>query len=210
MTRRTYKSALRKFSEFCELYSIMTPFPVSEAILCYYASHLSSQNLAPQTIKTYLAGIRHMQITLGLPEPKEYSSLPRLRLIQMGIKRVHSHKTPIATKVRLPITPAILHQIHTRWSQRAKDPDIKMLWAAATMCFFGFFRSGEITIPNAKSYKQEAHLSWGDVAVDSQGAPTMVQVSLKRSKTDQFGRGTKVYIGRTACTLPSGCGSQLH
>ena len=29
----------------------------------------------------------------------------------------------------------------------------------------------------------------------------MVQVSLKRSKTDQFGRGTKVYIGMTACIL---------
>lgn len=82
-TSKTYQSSLRKFSNVCELYSILTPFPVSESI---YASYLASQNLSPQTIKTYLAGIRHMLITLGLPEPKAYSSLPRLRLVQAGIK----------------------------------------------------------------------------------------------------------------------------
>ena len=76
-TRRTYKSSLHKF---CELYSILTPFLVSEAILCYYVSYLLSHNLSPHTIKTDLAGIRYMQVTLGLPEPKEYSSLPRLGL----------------------------------------------------------------------------------------------------------------------------------
>ena len=39
--------------------------------------------------------------------------------------------------------------------------------------------------------------------VDNLEAPTctMVQVHLKRSKTDQFGRGTKVFLGRTGCTL---------
>ncbi len=94
-TRKTYKSALQRFTDFCDLYSIMTPFPVSESILCYYASYLAAQKLSPQTIKTYLAGIRHTQITLGLPEPKEYSSLPRLKLIQGGIKRVHSQSTPL-------------------------------------------------------------------------------------------------------------------
>ncbi len=85
-TRKTYKSALQRFSNFCDLYSITTPFPVSESMLCYYASYLAAQKLSPQTIKTYLASIRHTQITLGLPKPKEYSSLPRLKLILEGIK----------------------------------------------------------------------------------------------------------------------------
>ena len=34
----------------------------------------------PQTVKVYLAAICHMQITLGLPEPIEYSLMPRLQL----------------------------------------------------------------------------------------------------------------------------------
>ena len=200
-THRTYQSSLRRFFNFCEQYSILTPFPVSETILCYYASYLTSQSLSPQTIKTYLAGIRHMQITLGLPEPREYSSLPRLRLVQAGIKRVHSQKAPLAIKLRLPITPAILRQIHSLWSARIKDADILMLWAAVTLCFFGFFRSGEITVPTEKAYKPVMHLSWGDIAVDKAEEPKTLQVRLKRSKTDQLGRGAKILVGRTGCTL---------
>ena len=44
--------------------------------------------------------------------------------------------------------------------------DTKMLWAAAVMCFFGFFRSGEITVPNLSSFDDKKHLAWGDVAID--------------------------------------------
>ena len=89
-TRSTYQSALWKFAEFCSLYSIVSPFPVSESILCYFSSYLACKTLSPQTIKTYLAGIRHMQITLGLPEPRAFSSLPRLRLVQSGIQKTHA------------------------------------------------------------------------------------------------------------------------
>ncbi len=76
-----------------------------------------------------------------------------------------------------------------------------MLWAAATLCFFRFFRAGEITIPYATAYSRGAHLSWGDISVDNRDTPTLLRVILKRSKTDQFGRGAEVYIGRTVCSL---------
>ena len=78
-TRGTYKSALCRFYDFCAQYSIVSPFPVSEA---HSVLLQATQNLSPQTIKTYLAGVRHMQITLGLPEPQAFSSLPRLKLVQ--------------------------------------------------------------------------------------------------------------------------------
>ena len=76
-----------------------------------------------------------------------------------------------------------------------------MLWAAATLCFFGFFRSGEITIPTSNSYQPSIHLSWGDIAVDNHEAPTLVEVKLKRSKTDQLGKGARVFVGRTRCPV---------
>ena len=75
-THRTYQSALRRFGAFCMHYDILSPIPVSEALLCYFSSAMASEGLSPQTIKTYLAAIRYMQITLGLPEPREFSSLP--------------------------------------------------------------------------------------------------------------------------------------
>ena len=200
-THKTYGSALCRFANFCSCFSIMSPFPVSESVLCYFASYLAHQNLSPQTIKTYLADVCHTQITLGLPEPKEFAFLPRLHLVQAGIKRVYSQRSPQAKRIRLPITPAILKKMHSHWSSVTADPDIKMLWAAAVLCFFGFFRSVELLVPSQKVYNAAEHLSWGDVTVDSQTSPKMLKVVLKKSKTDQFGAGAQVYVGRTGCTL---------
>ena len=41
----------------------------------------------PATIRTYLAAVWHAQIMRGHPEPRESSSLPRLRLVQNGVRR---------------------------------------------------------------------------------------------------------------------------
>ena len=61
-----------------------------------------------------------------------------------------------------------------------------MLWVATALCFFGFFRIGKITTPSNTSFKDDIHVSFGDVAVDSPSAPSAVRVHLKSSKTDQF------------------------
>jgi hypothetical protein len=138
---------------------------------------------------------------MGLPEPREFSSLSRLKLIQSGIERVYSQHIPLSTKVRLPITPAILLKVKEYWTPRASDPDIVMLWAAAVLCYFGFFRSGEITVPTLQSFDVRKHLSWGDVAIDNPQAPQTLRINLKQSKTDQFSSGVEVYVGRTGCAL---------
>ena len=78
-----------------------------------------------------------------------------------------------------------------------------MLWAAASLCFFGFFRSGELFVPTLTAFDERVHLAWGDVAVDNQNNPSSLRVHLKRSKCDQFGRGVDVYVGRTgSCLCP--------
>ena len=76
-----------------------------------------------------------------------------------------------------------------------------MFWAAACMAFFGFFRLGEILIPLGEAYNPTNHLSVGDVAVDNTTHPSLIQIKLKQSKTDQFGKGAMVYIGRTDTDL---------
>ena len=42
-----------------------------------------------------------------------------------------------------------------------------MLWAAVSLCFFGFLRSGEITVPDDSAYDEGAHLNCRDITVDS-------------------------------------------
>ena len=64
------------------------------------------------------------------------------------------------------------------------------------LCFFGFFRAGEITTSNISK-----HLAWGDVAIDDGSSPRLLEVHLKQSKTDQLGKGIDIYIGKTDCPL---------
>lgn len=123
--------------------SIIT-FPVSEILLCYFASYLTT-HLSPQTIKTYLAGIRHTQIRLGLPESREFSSLPRLRLIQAGIARVHALPPPSQrwTRIRLPINPAILRGVHGLWSSRAVDWGYVTIDSGSSHPLYGYTSSSQ-------------------------------------------------------------------
>ena len=66
-----------------------------------------------------------------------------------------------------------------------------MLWAASCVCFFVFFRVGEITVPTDNSYDASRHLNFQDLAVDNQLNP------FKYSKTDQLGSGLDIILGRT-------------
>ena len=87
--------------------------------------------------------------------------------------------------------------MHRSWCIERSDRDPTMLWTAATMCFFGFLKVGEIVAPPGSGFDPNIHLSVGDVSVDSRSAPTYLAVNIKASKTDQFCQGVTVYLGRT-------------
>ena len=92
-----------------------------------------------------VAAICLMQVAMGLPEPRAASSLPRLQLIIRGISRSQVG-SPTSQKPRLPISINILRRIFTVLHKRPLSFDTVMIWATCTLCFFGFFRAGEITI----------------------------------------------------------------
>ena len=183
------------------MYNVLSPFPTSESVLCYFVVSLGRQGLAPGTIRTYLAAVRHEQIVRGLPEVRQ-NELPRLQLVKAGVRRERALQGMPQTP-RLPITPAILRRLREAWVAVPGPGSYNhtMLWAAASMCFFGFFRSGEITVQSAGAFDPRVHLSWGDVSVDGSVPPSKIRVFLKRSKTDQFGRGVEVFVGATGDAL---------
>ena len=49
-------------------------------------------------------------------------------------------------------------------------------------------------MPTSSSYDP---LSLGDISVDSLQNPQLVRIHLRRSKTDQLGRGADIFLGRT-------------
>ena len=194
-TRKSYGTASRRFHAFCIKFSIDTPFPLSEYTLYCFAAFLADEGLAPQTAKCYLSAVRNMQLSLGLPDPRDQSSLPILKRVLTGISRARLSRQS-TLRVRLPITVPILSHIHSSLMQ-SSQPNRTLIWAIASAAFFGFFRLGELLVESPDSYNPATSLSWGDVAVDSQSSPSMIRIHLWRSKCDQLGKGVDVVVGRT-------------
>ena len=82
----------------------------------------------------------------------------------------------------LPITVNILRGLLTQWSNPSgteKEYAFAMLRVTETICFFGLFRSGELTVTSAGAFNQCIHR---DVAADEANRPSMIKVHLKQSK----------------------------
>ena len=152
---------------------------MTEKLLCYFSTNLADDGLAPQTIKVYLSAIHSMQLPLGLPPPREEFTLPVLKRVLDSIRQVRAsgNRTP---RICMPITIAILdtHAVLGAWVSK---PDELAFWAIATSALFDYFRLGELPIGSEAEYSSASHLSWGDVALDSKAAATLVKIHLKRS-----------------------------
>lgn len=117
--------------------------------------------------------------------------MPRLEYVLKGAKKA----TPLSNRRRLPITPTILHALKAVWQKDPNKRNVKMLWAASCLCFFGFLRSGEIVCPSETSFGPLSHLAFADIADDNRSAPSAIQVQIKASKTDPFHQGVTLHIG---------------
>ena len=83
-TRKIYQAGINKFAQFCVSYNTTSPLPVSQSLLCLFISHLANLCLSRGTIKTYLAAIRYLQVSMNLPEPRSVS-MPKLALVEKRI-----------------------------------------------------------------------------------------------------------------------------
>ena len=136
-----------------------------------------------------------MQLSLGLPPPWEESTLPVLKRVLDGIRRVRAswNHTP---RIRMPITITVLRQIHTALGARISEPDGLAFWAIATSAFFSFFRLGELLIGSEAEYSSASHLSWGDVALDSRAdARYLGKNPLKEGKVRSIWSGSRYSLG---------------
>ena len=174
-TGKVYATAQRLFQDFCHRLSL-TPLPASESTLILFVTELA-QTRAHSTIRTYLAGVRHLHVTRGLGNP--LTNTLKLDLVLRGIHRVQPNKkTP-----RLPVTPVILARIKQGLDANPSF-ESTMLWAACCLGFFGFLRCGEFMLQSASQFDPAVHLTPLDIAVDSPASPSLLAVTIKRSKTD--------------------------
>ena len=188
-TRAVYRTGWQRYVKFCQEHR-QSPLPLSEQNLCRFAATLS-KSVSWKTIRTYLSSLRFFQIQTGFPDPS-LSSFPRLTYVMKGIRKLTPEHQ---CKQRLPITMPLLLALHKVWSNPPVSYDHVILWGACCVGFFGFLRAGEFTC--APSDITDPPLSSGDVSVDSRADPQLVTLHLRQSKTDPFGVGCFIYLGRT-------------
>ena len=112
-----------------------------------------------------------------------------------GIARSQTAKA----RACLPVTPGIMLKLQEVCiSGQLSDYDSRLLWAACCLGYFGFLRSGEFTLPDLST---PPSIFASDLEVDSHHNPSIVRVRLRRAKTDPFGEGVSIYVGRTGTSL---------
>ena len=197
-TQKCYSSGQKWFLSFCNKFKLQA-VPPSEHTILLFISQLGSDKLSTLTIRNYLSAIRNLLINAGISNHQLYT--PRVELVLRGIKRSNV-STKSSRRARLPITPAVLLQLKHVWSSQPISHDCRMLWAAACTGFFGFLRCAKFTVPTITSFDPDKHLSLDDLSVAwSQSIITTIVLHIKVSKTDQFGKGTDIYLTRTGSSL---------
>ena len=74
--------------------------------------------------------------------------MPRLKLVQCGLARIRVNQGISHTDERLPITVQILDGLMGFWGSLSTGIGTYaclMLRSVASLCFYGFFRLGELT-----------------------------------------------------------------
>ena len=162
-------------------------------------AHLADKHLKHHTVKTYLSGLRFLQIKEGLSDPFQ-GSMPRLTYILRGI-RANEVKHGSGIRERLPITPGILRKLRAVWSPTGSEHDTKLVWAVSCLCFFAFLRVGEMTVPGDNAFDPAVHLGVKDLALDHASSPSALRITIIQSKTDPFRRGVDLWVGKTGSDL---------
>ena len=183
-TLRTYSSAQGIFLAFCQRLNL-NPIPATEDTLILFVTEMA-QTRAHSTIKTYISGVCHNPLKDKL----------WLNLVLTGIQRTHPHHL----SPRLPITPLLLWALK-KGLQPLTEQNNAMLWAASCLAFFAFLRTAEFCSPSTAQEDESVALSLQDLAVDNHSNPKAIAVTIKKSKTDPFGRGITIYLSKTDSDL---------
>ena len=54
----------------------------------------------------------------------------------------------------------------------------------------------ELTVPSPAAFDPSTHLTIRDIAIDKRDSPSLVQIHLKVSKTDQERKGVSIFVGK--------------
>jgi integrase len=176
-TRKAYLSDLRIFTAWCSEHRV-APLPAAPDTIALYLTDRARQGAKVSTISRTLVAISQGHLLAGHPSPRV---LPVVREVMKGIRRQlgtdkRQAKPLLPTELRelLAVLPASLIGLRDR--------------ALLMVGFAGALRRSELVALNVE-----------DLAFEADG----IKVTLRRSKTDQEGRGR--LVGITFGAHPESC-----
>src|SRR4051794_39684033 len=180
-TVKAYRSDARIFDAWCRAQGLMGSLPASPATVASFLVAEAERGVRASTLGRRAAAIRYAHKLAGQPDPTEGEDVrSALRGVRRTIGAAQHRKAPATAEVlaaMLSHTPATLTGIRDR--------------AIPALGFSGAFRRSEL-----------AALDVEDLADD----PAGLRITIRKSKTDQEGRGQEIAIPHGPCE--AGCGRQ--
>ena len=185
-THDSYGTAVRRYARFGREEDRPNLFPASDKVLCEFAAYLAEESLAYRTIKGYLFGVRHAQLTMGLEFPT-LEGRYTLQMVLRGILRTIGD----VRKPKMPITLKLLRQFALEVRKLRRDAAKRVLWgaiwAAILVGFFAMLRKDNITKGKKGSLNERQGLKRSDVrfCAATRTRPAIMWLRLRYSKTNQ-------------------------
>eukprot|EP00741_Cyanophora_paradoxa_P023719 tig00021616_g22910.t1 len=178
-----------QIEQFRRLHRQGLVLPASEATLCFFAAHLFRRGgVAPPSIRTYITAVQSLHVDSGFST--FWGSMPRLARLLEGIARVADPRPKLR---RDPITRGQLSDL-AQYAAAHPSPETRLLWAAFSTAFFGFFRCSEVCAVRLPVPDPARLFQRRDLRFFTDEGESFARLRLKKSKTDQRGQGCDVDI----------------
>lgn len=182
-TKRVYDTGLDRFEDFRRSCNAGSDWPPTLRSVVEFVAYLSTQEMAPSTVKSYLSGISFKCKLNGFADVTQFFIVKKMI---SGLSRLNDR-----VDSRLPISPELLVKIIQTLPLVCSSSYESALFAALfSVAYYGFLRVGELVVAN-KSDFGHALLAHNVSVCDSQD---MVQIKLPHSKTDQMGKGVVISL----------------
>lgn len=184
-TRNSYDTALQKLGTFRLKYCLQDIWPIPVQDLLNFIAYLSSENLSPSTVTSYLSGISYFHKINGFNDTTKHFIISKAL---EGFKRNRGPQIDQRDAISIPIlTKLITHAPKYCTSIY----EATLFSAAFSLAFFALLRVSEFTKNNSKDATEVSkQIQFSNVLI-SKGT---IQLQILHSKTQQRGKPVKIAI----------------